>query len=158
MKIKTKDLVYAALIAGLYYTFCSILAPISYGQIQCRLSDGLICLCTGNNFAVLGMTIGTAISNLSSPLGIIDVAFGTLATLLGCVAVRKTGSMVAAAIIYPIIVGAVIGAEISIVYHTQYIYGAALVAVGTFASSIIGIIVFRLARKQIQLIINHNNY
>ena len=68
-----QEVTFAGLIAALYYVITILSAPLSFGQIQCRLSEVLLFLCLKNRFAVWGYTVGCMLTNLTSPLGIIDV-------------------------------------------------------------------------------------
>ena len=56
--------------------------------MQFRLSEALTVLSTLTPAAIPGLTIGCIIGNISSPMGIWDVLFGSAATLLGAVTGR----------------------------------------------------------------------
>ena len=77
MHITTRKLAAAAVTGAAYAALTMLLAPISYGAIQCRVSEGL--------FA------GCAIANLLSAAGIFDVVFGSLATLLAALCTAWLG-------------------------------------------------------------------
>lgn len=77
-----KKLVYTALIAAIYAALTIFLAPISYGVIQIRLSEALTVLPFFSFYPVIGLFIGCIISNLFSPAGVLDIIFGSLATLI----------------------------------------------------------------------------
>lgn len=79
---KTAALTKIGLIAALYAALTLVVAPISYGAIQLRLSEGLNHLAVFNKRYILGLTLGCAIANLFSPLGLVDIVFGTFGTLL----------------------------------------------------------------------------
>ena len=55
--------------AAIYYVLCVAIAPLSYGQIQCRISEVTLLFCMHNTFAVYGYTLGCALANLTSPAG-----------------------------------------------------------------------------------------
>jgi uncharacterized membrane protein len=85
---QTVRLVRCALVAALYAVLCLVLAPFSYGAIQIRLSEALCLLPVFGADYIVGVTLGCFLANL---LGVtigttvaVDVVFGTLATLLGC--------------------------------------------------------------------------
>lgn len=86
----TVYLVRGALIAALYATLTYFIQPLSFGAQQLRISEALTILPVFTPAAVPGLTIGCLIANLSSPYGIIDIALGTLATLLAAVCTRLT--------------------------------------------------------------------
>ena len=77
----------AAVIAALYValTYVSGLMGLAYGPVQFRISELLTLLPVFTPAAVPGLVIGCAIANISSTVGIIDVVFGTVATLLAAV-------------------------------------------------------------------------
>lgn len=71
-----------AIIAAMYATITILLAPLSYGQIQLRVSEILTVLPYFTPAAVPGLFIGCLLANLYSPNGILDIAVGSLATLV----------------------------------------------------------------------------
>ena len=75
----------AAIIAALYVvlTLVSAAFGLSSGVIQVRISESLCALVFFTPAAIPGMTIGCLVSNLITGANILDVVFGTLATLLG---------------------------------------------------------------------------
>lgn len=97
MKLNTRKLVAAAVIGALYAAL-TMVNPFSYGPIQFRVSEVLCILPFFFPFSALGLTIGCVIANLISAYGVIDIVFGSFATLLAgiCSAaigirVRKSG-------------------------------------------------------------------
>ncbi len=86
----SRFVVTAALISAAYavLTYVSAAFGLAYLGVQFRLSEALNILAVFTPAAVPGLTIGCIIGNLGSPLGIIDVAVGTLATLLSAVSIR----------------------------------------------------------------------
>lgn len=72
----------AGIIAALYFTITIILAPISYGAIQIRISEALCVLPFFTSSAVPGLFIGCAIANAFGGNGLIDIVIGSLSTLL----------------------------------------------------------------------------
>lgn len=94
MNKKTKYLVHAALIAAVYavLTLLPFLQPFSFGPLQLRVSEALTILPYFTPAAIPGLFIGCVISNLFSTVGVWDILFGSLATLLaafGTYALRK---------------------------------------------------------------------
>ena len=88
---QTKYLVESGLIAALYFclNFVSSAAGLSYGPIQLRLSEALCLLPVIMPSAVPGLAVGCALANIMSPYGVVDVAVGSLATLVAAVLVRR---------------------------------------------------------------------
>jgi len=80
---KVKFLVQAALIAAAYAALTYSGFAFAYGPIQFRYSEALIAFAALTPAAIPGLTIGCILSNLgSAQLGIYDIVFGSLATLL----------------------------------------------------------------------------
>ncbi len=78
----TKFLVQGAIIAAIYAALTIAFAPISYGEIQVRISEALTILPFFTPAAIPGLFIGCLIANLMSPVGIFDIVFGSLASLI----------------------------------------------------------------------------
>lgn len=81
-KLTTKDTTLIAVIGALYVVLTFIIPVPQYGAIQFRLSEGLNHLVVFNKRYIAAITIGVLIVNMFSPLGMIDMLFGTLQTLV----------------------------------------------------------------------------
>ena len=81
------SLVTAAMIAALYVvlSFAINAFGLASGAIQVRVSEALTILPYFTAFAIPGLTIGCLLFNLLSGAAILDVIFGTAATLLGSI-------------------------------------------------------------------------
>lgn len=88
---KVRELAAAAAIAAVYAALTMVLAPISYGAIQCRISEALCILPFFFPAAAWGLFLGCAISNIISAAGVLDIVFGSLATLLACLSISALG-------------------------------------------------------------------
>ncbi len=81
-----------ALIAAIYAVLTLVLAPISYGNIgiEFRVAEALTILPIFTSAAIPGLTVGCVVANLIgmsvSGLGMADVVFGSLATLIAAIA------------------------------------------------------------------------
>lgn len=88
----TRKIAFAAVIGAAYAVLTMILAPIGFGQIQFRIAEALCILPFFFPFSAWGLFIGCAAANiLLSPYGIIDAAFGSLATLLAALCTMYIG-------------------------------------------------------------------
>ena len=76
------DLTKTALVAALYVVVTVILAVISFGAVQLRLSEMFNYLALFNKRYVYAVTLGVVLANFYSPTWIIDVPLGGIATLL----------------------------------------------------------------------------
>lgn len=87
----TEKLVLAAAIGALYAVLTMLLSPISYGPLQFRVSEVLCILPYFIPFTAWGLFFGCMIANLVSAAGILDVVFGSLATLCACLCMASFG-------------------------------------------------------------------
>lgn len=72
------------IIAALYAVLTIVLAPISYGAVQCRVSEAMTILPLFFVEAIPGLIIGCFISNIFSGV-LMDMVFGTLATAIASI-------------------------------------------------------------------------
>lgn len=84
MKISVRDLTLSAVLAAVYAVLTLFLPVPQYGPVQVRLAEALTVLPFFYPAATLGLFVGCVIANLFSPF-VLDVVFGSLATLLACV-------------------------------------------------------------------------
>ena len=99
-----EKLIIPAVVGALYAALTMLLAPISYGNLQFRISEALCVLPVFFPYTSVGLFLGCALANMISAAGILDVVFGSLATLCAglCAAAcgreaRRTGAMPSAA-------------------------------------------------------------
>lgn len=87
---KVQFLTMGAMIAALYavLTYAAVALNWAYGPVQFRFSEALTILPVFTPAAIPGLAIGCFLSNLASPLGVVDWVFGTLATLLAAILTR----------------------------------------------------------------------
>ena len=81
----TLFLVQAALIAAVYVVLTLVFAPFSYGEIQVRISEALTILPFFTPAAIPGLFVGCILANLLGGAIPLDIAFGSIATLIGAV-------------------------------------------------------------------------
>lgn len=76
-----QELTKMGLIAALYIAITLVIAPVSFGPIQFRLSEMFNYLALFHKRYVIAVTLGVVIVNfISSPYGLIDVVIGGLST------------------------------------------------------------------------------
>lgn len=118
MNGKTQKLVSAAIIGALYAVLTMVLAPISYGPVQCRVSEALCILPFFMPHTVWGLFFGCAIANIASAAGLPDIIFGSLATLLACLGTAycgKRGWKLLACLMPVLCNGIIVGAMLTVV-------------------------------------------
>ena len=89
----TLFLVQAAAIAAVYVVLTMVFAPFSYGEIQVRISEALTILPVFTPAAVPGLFIGCLTANFLGGAVVLDVAFGSIATLIGAVFKCRLGKV-----------------------------------------------------------------
>ena len=123
-RFSPRQMARCAVIAAVYVALCLVLAPFSYGAVQVRIAEALCLLPVFGAEYIVGVTLGCFLANLFGST-ILDVIFGTLATLLACLVtyklrhVRLKGLAIPASL-PPVLFNAVIvGAEITL-FFTDY--------------------------------------
>lgn len=82
---KVLFLAQAAMIAAIYVSLTFLFAPFSFGELQIRIAEGLMILPLFTPAAIPGLFIGCLLGNILGGAIIVDVIFGSLATLLGAI-------------------------------------------------------------------------
>lgn len=105
----------AAVYAALTVLCLTLLQGLAWGPVQLRLSEAVCVLAILTPAAVPGLTIGCILANLigmaltgSGALGLLDVVFGSLATLLGALWMRKFRGRIGVALLGPVLANALI--------------------------------------------------
>ena len=116
-----RKLVHCAMVAAIYVVLCMALQPLSYGAVQVRVAEALCLLPVFGTEYILGVVLGCFLSNLLGST-IVDVIFGTLATLLACLVtyklrnVRFRGLAIAASLPPVLFNAVIIGIEIAVLF------------------------------------------
>ena len=130
--MNTKRLVRAAMGAAIYVVLCLVLAPFSYGAVQVRLAEMLCLLPVFGAEYIVAVTLGCFLANLLGST-LVDVVFGTAATLVACLltyAVRKmrVGGLAIPAAVPPIVSNAVIVGALELTFFLPGVTGTAALA------------------------------
>ena len=111
-RITLRELTLAAVIAAVYAGLTLFLPIPQYGQLQVRVAEALTVLPFFVPAATPGLFVGCVIANLFSPF-VLDVVFGSAATLLACLWTGRLRSRWLAPL-PPVVCNAVIvGAELA---------------------------------------------
>ncbi len=163
----TKTFTKIAMIAAVYTVVSLVLAPISYGSLQVRISEALTMLPLVYQPSIWGVTLGCFLANLLgammglNPTGYIDALIGTFATLMAAILTwklreHKVGGFPIAAMAMPVVWNFFfVGAELAVLFMPdQIILGTlingAWVALGEIIAVIMGyFLVKALARTEI---------
>ena len=90
---KSNFIVKAGLIGAIYAALTMSLPFLSYGSVQLRVSEALTILPLFYPEAVIGLFVGCLISNIIGN-GILDVIFGSLATLVSAILTYIVGKKI----------------------------------------------------------------
>lgn len=85
MRYTTRQITQAAVIAAAYLGLTFAFAPISFGLVQFRVSEALMLLAAITPTAIPGLFVGCILANLLGGFGLVDIVFGSLATLIAAV-------------------------------------------------------------------------
>ncbi|HKL41480.1 MAG TPA: QueT transporter family protein [Clostridia bacterium] len=155
-EIKTNYIVKTAIIAATYAVLTMLLAPISYGPIQFRVSEIMVLLVFIDKRYFTGIALGTFLAGLFSPYGMLDAVVGTIATIValgGIIAIRSAlgdnlKSLIIASLAPTIANGMIIGWLISYSVGIPFLMPALQVALGEFVVvSIVGVTLIRWVQK-----------
>ena len=150
----------AAMIAAVYVVLTFVFAPISFSEIQVRISEALTILPLFTPAAVPGLFVGCLLGNILGGAALPDIVFGSFATLIGAVGtrmLRKAKPMLGT--IPPILSNAVI-----VPFVLRYAYGILMpiplmmltVGIGEVIScGILGMILYKVLDKNRSLIDRH---
>ncbi len=146
--LNVKTITKLAFVASIYVV-TTVWNPFSYDAIQFRISEILILLCFYRKEYAYALTLGCFIANIFSPLGVYDMIFGTLATVLSCLFMVRCKNLFVASL-FPVVFNAIIvGLELHYLIKLDLVASMVSVALGEFAVvSILGVLVFqRLSRN-----------
>jgi uncharacterized membrane protein len=155
MKKKSiRTLTTASLIAAMYTVLTVCMAPLSYGLVQCRLSEALTILAAFTPAAIPGLTVGCVVSNLiglstgANIAGALDVLLGPLATgaaawLTWALRSRCVGRLPLWSTLPPVVFNAlIVGTELAFVAPTftleVWFIQMGLVAAGQLVACVVG--------------------
>ena len=145
----TRSICISAVIAALYAALTLLLAPISYGDWQCRVSEALTMLPILMPQAIPGLFVGCILANLLGPsAGITDIVFGSLATLIAAIGTwyfRKNKWLAAAC---PVISnGIIVGLVLSLSFNLPFFLTAIQVAAGELLAVLVGLVLIKALEK-----------
>lgn len=124
-----------AVVAALYAGITIALRPISYGPLfQVRVAEALTVLPFVSKPAVLGLFLGCLIANVFGGLGLLDIGFGSLATLVAAYLTSVTRSPLLAPLPPVAVNAAVVGWYLSMIAGVPAWMTAGYVALGQVIS------------------------
>lgn len=148
-----KQLTISALIAAIYMVV-TIINPFSYPAIQFRISEILVLLIFIDKKYIPGLLLGCILSNLNSPLGMLDVFVGTFASFIAFYLISKTKNLFIATIWPSLCNGVLVGLELYLLGEVPSLpLAMGSVALGEFVVvSILGYIIFKIILSKENLV------
>lgn len=158
-KINTREIVLSAMIAALYVAITFVFSAISFGPIQFRLAEMLNCLVIYDKRYIWGISLGVLISNMQSSLGIIDITWGTLTTIVTLsivyLVIRKFSDtkvkMGICVAITTVLMGFLVAIELAYVLKVPFFYTWETVSLGELGVMLIGAVVIYLLGENVNL-------
>ena len=146
--LSTRSLCVSAVIAALYAALTLLLAPISYGNLQCRVSEAMTLLPMLMPAAIPGLVVGCLLANILGGATILDIVFGSLATLIAAIGTYLLRKKPVVAALCPILAnGIIVGAVLSYVWSLPLLLTMAEVAIGEVGAVIIGFVMLAALKK-----------
>ena len=147
--LTTRSLCLSAIIAALYAALTLLLAPLSYGAIQCRISEAMTLLPLLLPQAIPGLFAGCLVANLYTGM-LTDVIFGSLATLIAAVGTYLLRKKPLLAALCPIVSnGVIVGLVLSLTQGLPLALTMLEVAVGETAAVVLGYFILLPAVRRI---------
>ncbi|GAB4073796.1 QueT transporter family protein [Barrientosiimonas marina] len=153
--LSASEMTKIALVTALYVTLTSLLAVVSFGAIQLRLSEMFNYLALYNRRYVIAVTMGVLIVNFMSPTWVLDVPIGTAATLLVLLLCRFLTRRIKHDIVKIVMTALVfsfsmftVAAQLVILFDLPFFYTWLTTALGELLSMTIGgMMVYFLSQK-----------
>ena len=158
-KMSTREIVLSAIIAALYVSITFVFSSVSYGPIQFRVAEKLNCLVIYDKRYIWGISLGVLISNFQSSLGIIDITWGTLTTIITLTVVylvvrtieNTKLKMTVCVLITTILMGFLVAIELTYVLKVPFFYTWTTVSLGELGVMLIGAFVIYLLGRSVDL-------
>lgn len=148
-----KRIVEYGVIIATYTVVSLLLGSFSFSMIQVRLSEVLVLLCLYHKKFIIPVTIGCLFTNIIGVFNglnpiVTDIIFGTLATLLSCIAVYyfrnvKLFNLPLLSLFLPTVInGVIIGIELSYYFNISVLLLISYVSLGEFISvTLLGLLI-----------------
>ena len=147
----TKTLARGAVIAALYAVLTLLLQPLSYGEVQIRFSEALTLLPILMPEAVPALAVGCLLANVLGGCMIVDIVFGTLATLLAAICTRRLRERFWLAALMPVLFnGVIVGAVVHYCYAPMIALPLCMLSVAAgeaVACLVVGPVLLRVLRR-----------
>ena len=150
--LTTRSLCLSAIIAALYAALTLLLAPISSGPVQLRLSEAFTVLPMVLPQSIPGLFVGCLIANIFNPSpSIFDIVFGSLTTLLAAYGTYKLRNKPILAAACPVVAnGLIVGTMVWALSHEfPLLIQIGLIALGEFGSVFVGMVLLTVLKSRV---------
>jgi len=151
---RTRVIAVQGMLAAIYVVLSLSTQPISFGPVQCRVAEALTVLPFLEPLCTVGLSVGCLISNLLGGAGVLDIVFGTLATVLAGIATSKVPKSRLAPLPPVILNGMIVGAVLTLVsvppesfFPTFWIYAGEVALGEAAACGILGLPLMKIIRR-----------
>ena len=152
--MSSKKISQIGIIAAIYAVLTMVLSPISFGAVQCRVSDTMLFFSKKNKNFVAGCAIGCIVANLISPLGVIDMVIGGITNFIIGVAISRIRNEWIGIIAGSAIAGICIGIELGVFYSIPIWTSIISVAIGEVIPLTMGLLLSKVMKKNINKFIS----
>ncbi|MGO2891418.1 QueT transporter family protein [Enterococcus devriesei] len=154
----TTDTAKMAVVTGLYVAVTLVLSVVSFGAIQFRLAEMFNYLPLFNRRYTISVTLGVAIANLASPLGIVDVLLGSFSTWIVLLVCRRVTQnipslklkMIVTALVFAFSMFTVAG-QLSFFYQAPFFFNWLVIGLGELLSMSLGGAMIYLLSQRVNL-------
>lgn len=144
--ITVKKMALNGVIAAVYAVL-TLVNPLSFEAIQFRVSTLLLPLAVFVPQIRSGLVIGTAIGNLNSSLGVIDIVVGSIVSAIAVYLVPKVKVKFIMPVLYAIDSGALVALELWYCFKTPIWYNILTVGISGVILYAIGLVVMKQIAK-----------
>lgn len=144
---ETRNLVRLALVAALYAALTIAVPGLSFGSIQFRFSEVLVLLCFYRKDYSIALILGCFIANCFSPMALMDMIFGTLATAIAVIPMFYIKNIWVASLLPVVSNGIIVAIELFVCFGNEPPIWFNMLTVGAgelVVVTIIGCVLFRL--------------
>lgn len=148
-KFTITDLAKQAVIAATYVVLVLLFHWVSFDAIQFRVAELLLVLIFFDKKSIIGITVGTIIANLFSPMLLYDLIFGVSATIITLTLMLLLKKIPYISLLIPSLInGLIIGLMINIALGLPFWLSALQVFIGEFVITyVIGLPLYYLLKK-----------
>lgn len=144
---ETRNLVRLALVAAIYAAITVAIPGLSFGSVQFRFAEVLVLLCFYRRDYCIALILGCFIANCFSPMALMDMIFGTLATAIAVIPMFYIKNIWVASLLPVVSNGIIVAIELFVCFGNEPPIWFNMLTVGAgelVVVTIIGCVLFRL--------------